>query len=173
MKMGYVSDLNKIVKDAKAFRIRTGLNVDERPDLGSCEGNVLVPHDNLELLASHPIGFRPVVVVLLHDLALRDYSAALTQNGGSEVHLLADYCVVFVVGVVGVTELAVGSELKFKKLVAELPLVPHVVSQVELPLLLFAPHFSDHKLQLFLLLLLFALLSLLCYAMLCFPSTTD
>jgi len=147
MEMGYVSDLNKIVEDAKAFRIGTGLNVNERSDLGSREGNVLVPHDNLELLAPHPIGFGPVVVVLLHDLALGDYTAALTQNGGSEVDLLADNGVVFVVGVVGVTKLSVGSELEFKEFVAELALVAHVVSQVEFPLLLFAPHFS----QLFLL----------------------
>lgn len=165
--MGYASDLNKIVKDAKAFWIGTGLNVDERSNLGSCEGNVLVPHDNLQLLASHTVGFRPVVVVLLHDLALRDYTAALTQNGGSEVHLLADYGVVFVVGVVGITKLAVRSELEFKEFVTELPLVPHVVSQVEFPFLLFASHFSHHKFQLFLL----PFSSLLCYFLL--PSTTQ
>lgn len=68
-----------------------------------------------------------------------------------------------------VTELAVGSELRFKKIVAELPLVLHVISQVEFPLLLFAPHFSDHKLQLFLV-LLFS--SLLCSVLFSFHNGT-
>ena len=73
-------------------------------------------------------------------LAFGDDTTALAKNGRSEVNLLADDGVVFVVGVVGIAKLPVRPELELQELVPELPLVPNVVSQVELPVFLFARH---------------------------------
>jgi hypothetical protein len=60
--------LHEVVEDAQTLRILAGLDIDEGADLGGGEGDVLVPHDNLELLPSDTVGLRPVAVVLLHDL---------------------------------------------------------------------------------------------------------
>ena len=51
------------------------------------------------------------------------------------VGLLPDHHIVLVVGVVGVTQPAVGPELELKELVSELALVPNVVADVELVVL--------------------------------------
>nr|GMD53038.1 dihydrolipoyllysine-residue acetyltransferase component 5 of pyruvate dehydrogenase complex, chloroplastic [Ipomoea batatas] len=62
-------------------------------------------------------------------LAIGDDAAAFFENGGGEVDLLANHGVVLVVGVVGIAELAVGSEFELEELVAEFSLVTHVVPQ--------------------------------------------
>lgn len=69
------------------------------------------------------------------DLAFSDDAAALAEDGGGDEDLLAYHGVVLVVRVVGIAELAVGAELELQELVPKLPLVPHVVPQVELVLL--------------------------------------
>jgi hypothetical protein len=125
-------DLDEVVEDAEALRVLAGLDVDEGANLGGGEGDVLVAHNNLELLPPHAVGLWPVVVVLLHNLGLLDDPPGLAEDGGGDEDLLADHGVVLVVGVVGVAELAVGAELELEELVPELPLVPHVVPQVEL-----------------------------------------
>ena len=66
-----------------------------------------------------------------HDLAVLNDSPQLVHDGGVNVRLLADHRVVLVVGVVGVSELAVWPELELEELVAELALVSDVVAQVE------------------------------------------
>lgn len=66
------------------------------------------------------------------DLAVGDDAAALSENGGVEEDLLPNHGVVLVVGVIGITELPVGPELKLQELVPELPLMPHVIPEVEL-----------------------------------------
>nr|GMD57709.1 dihydrolipoyllysine-residue acetyltransferase component 5 of pyruvate dehydrogenase complex, chloroplastic [Ipomoea batatas] len=62
-------------------------------------------------------------------LAIGDDAAAFFENGGGEEDLLANHGVVLVVGVVGIAELAVGSEFELEELVAEFSLVTHVVPQ--------------------------------------------
>ena len=76
----------------------------------------------------------------IEDLAVGDDAAALPEDGGVEKHLLADHGIVLVVGVVGITELAVGPELELQELVPELPLMPHVVPKVELSVVLSCRH---------------------------------
>lgn len=78
---------------------------------------------------NHKIGEK---VKICSRLGIGHDAAGLLEYGGGEVDLLANHSVVLVVGVVGVAELAVGSELEFQELVPEFPLVPHVVTQVEL-----------------------------------------
>ena len=77
---------------------------------------------------------------LHHDLAVRNNTTTLANNGRSEVNLLANDGVIFVIRVIGVAKLAIGSELKFQELVAELTFVTHVISQVELAIVVFACH---------------------------------
>lgn len=72
------------------------------------------------------------------DLAISDDATAFAKDGGGDVDLLADDGVVLVVGVIGVTEFAVRSELELQEFMPELPLVPYVVPQVELALRLFS-----------------------------------
>lgn len=48
------------------------------------------------------------------------------------VHFFPDHRIVFVVGVVGVAELAIGSKFKLQKFVAELAFVAHVVTDVKI-----------------------------------------
>lgn len=62
------TNLDEVVEDAKPFRILTALDVDEGPDLGGGEGYVLVVHHDLQLLPANPVWWRPVVVILFHDL---------------------------------------------------------------------------------------------------------
>lgn len=75
-------------------------------------------------------------------LAIGDDAAAFFENGGGEEDLLANHGVVLVVGVVGIAELAVGSEFELEELVAEFSLVTHVVPQVKLVALF---HFSHRR----------------------------
>jgi hypothetical protein len=61
------TNLDEVVEDAEALRVLAGLYIDEGPDLGG-GGDVLVAHDDLELLPADVVGFRPVVIVFLHNL---------------------------------------------------------------------------------------------------------
>ena len=62
------ANLDEVVEDPEALRVLAGLDIDEGADLGGGEGDVLVAHDDLELLPADAIGLRPVAVVLLHNL---------------------------------------------------------------------------------------------------------
>ena len=62
------ANLDEVVEDPEALRVLAGLDIDEGADLGGGEGDVLVAHDDLELLPANAIGLRPVAVVLLHNL---------------------------------------------------------------------------------------------------------
>jgi len=73
-----------------------------------------------------------LTVVFLHDFRVFDDSPKLTKNGVVDVDFFSDHVFLFVVGVVGVAEEAVALELKLQELMPELPLVTHVVSDVEL-----------------------------------------
>ena len=81
---------------------------------------MFVSHNNLKLLPPNTVRFWPVVIVFLHDLALGDDPTTLAKNSGGDIDLLANDGVVLVVGVVGVAELPVGSELELQELMAEL-----------------------------------------------------
>jgi hypothetical protein len=50
------------------------------------------------------------------------------------VDLLSDHRVILVVGVVGISELSIGTELKLEKLVTELPSMPNVVTEIKVTL---------------------------------------
>ena len=62
------ANLDEVVEDPEALRVLAGLDIDEGADLGGGEGDVLVAHDDLELLPADAVGLRPVDVVLLHNL---------------------------------------------------------------------------------------------------------
>lgn len=62
------ANLDEVVEDPEALRVLAGLDIDEGADLGCGEGDVLVVHDDLELLAADAVGLGPVAVVLLHNL---------------------------------------------------------------------------------------------------------
>lgn len=61
-------DLNKIVKDAKTFRIITALDINERTNLRSSEGDMLISHNDLKLLPSNTVRFRPLKIIFFHYL---------------------------------------------------------------------------------------------------------
>ena len=65
---GLRANLDEVVEDPEALRVLAGLDIDEGADLGGGEGDVLVAHDDLELLPADAVGLRPVAVVLLHNL---------------------------------------------------------------------------------------------------------
>jgi len=66
--VGLRANLDEVVEDPEALRVLAGLDIDEGADLGGGEGDVLVAHDDLELLPADAVGLRPVDVVLLHNL---------------------------------------------------------------------------------------------------------
>ena len=78
----------------------------------------------------------------VEDLAVGDDAAALPEDSGVEEDLLADHGIVLVVGVVGITKLAIGPELELQELVPELSLMPHVIPEVELSIVFPGRHLS-------------------------------
>jgi hypothetical protein len=93
---------------------------------------MLITQDDLELLLSNTVRFRPIVIVFFQNLALGDDTLAFLEHGGGEKYLLADNSIVLVVRVIGVTELTVLSKLELQELVSKFPFVTDIVSQVEL-----------------------------------------
>lgn len=92
---------------------------------------MLVADYDFQLLPADTIRLRPERVVLLHDLGILDDSFQLLHHALMYVRLFADHRVVLVIRVVRVTQLAIGPELKFQKLVSELALVTDVVAYVK------------------------------------------
>ena len=74
------------------------------------------------------------------NLALGDDAAAFLENGRDEEDLFADHGVVFVVGVVSISELPIRPELELQKLVPEFPFMPNVVTEVKLSAVLLGRH---------------------------------
>ena len=74
------------------------------------------------------------------NLALGDDATAFLENGRGEEDLFADHGVVFVVGVVSISELPIRPELELQKLVPEFPFMPHVVTEVKLSAVLLGRH---------------------------------
>ena len=101
---------------------------------------MLIPHHYLKLLPPNTVWFWPIVIIFLHYLAVGDDAAAFLKNGRSEEDLFADHGVVFVVGVVSVSELPIWPELELQKLVPEFPFVAHVVAEVKLSAVLLGRH---------------------------------
>ena len=120
--------LHQVVEASEALGILAVVNVDQRADLGGGERNVLIAHDNLELLAADSVRCRPRLVVLLHDVRLLDDPLQLVHYRLVHVRLLPDQRVVLIVRVVGIAQLAVGSELKLQELVSEFASVTHVIA---------------------------------------------
>lgn len=123
--------LNKIVEASETLRILAIVDVDKRSDLGRSERDMLVAHDDLELLTTDSVWWRPQLVVLLHDLRVLDDSLQLVHHSLVHVGLFADQRVVLVVRVVGVAEFAVRAEFELEELVAEFAFVAYVVAQIE------------------------------------------
>ena len=92
---------------------------------------MLIPDHNLQLLAPDSVRLRPNGVILAHDLRVLDDPPQLPHDGLMDEGLLPDHDIVLVVGVVGVPQLAIRTELKLEELVAELALVADVIPQVE------------------------------------------
>lgn len=123
--------LHQVVEASQAFRVVAGVHVGQRADFRGAERDLLVADAHFELLGAHSIRRRPGLVVLLHDLAVLDYSLQLLDHALVHVDLLLDDPVVLVVAVVRVAQLAVRANLELEELVAELAFVAHVVAQVE------------------------------------------
>lgn len=124
--------LDEIVEASETFGILAIVDVDKRADLGRGERDVLVAHHDLELLTTDSIGRWPHLVVFFHDLGVLNDALELVHHRLVHIGLLANECVVLVVGVVGVAQFAIRSELELEKLVTELAFVPHVVTKVEI-----------------------------------------
>jgi len=60
--------LDEVVKDLESSGILRALHVDQRPNLGSFEKQMLFSQHNLELLLAHTVWFRPGRVVLDKDV---------------------------------------------------------------------------------------------------------
>jgi len=124
--------LRQIIKHPQTLRIHALRHVHQTPDLRHREGNVLVPHLDLQLLPPRVLrGLYPLRVVQVGDIGTLNDAAGLLDDGGGNVDFLADHGGRAVVGVVGVAEFAGGGELEFHEFVAEFSAVPDVVSDVE------------------------------------------
>jgi len=123
--------LDEIVEAAKPVRIARLVHVNKTANLAGGEADVLVPDDNLQLLPADSVRLWPQFVVLGHDLGVFNDPPQLVHNSLMRVSLLADHCVILVVAVVGISELAVWPELKLEELVSKLAFVSNIVAQVE------------------------------------------
>ena len=72
--------LHKVIKDPEPFRVFGRLHVCKSSDLGCRKPNVLTFKYNLKLLPANPIRRQPMVVILLHDLAVQNNLTQDTQN---------------------------------------------------------------------------------------------
>ena len=62
------------------------------------------------------------------------------------VRFFSDHCVIFVVGIVCITELAVRSEFELQELMAEFSFMTNIVPQIKIPV---TTHFQKYVLMLF------------------------
>ena len=60
--------LDKIIEDAKPFRILTTVNINKWSNLWCSKRNMFIPHNNLQLLPPNPVWLWPVIVIFLHNL---------------------------------------------------------------------------------------------------------
>lgn len=123
--------LYQVVEASQTLRVPRLIDVQKRTGLGRGERYVLVADHDFQFLATDAIRLGPKRVVLLHDLGVLDDAFQLLHHALMHVRLFADHSVVFVIGVVGVSQLAVGPKFELEKLVAELALVADVIAYVE------------------------------------------
>ena len=123
--------LYKVIEASQTVRVLAVIDIDERSNLRSGERNVLIADDNFQFLSSDAIGLGPGSIVFIHDFRVFDNSSQFVHDGPVNKSLLPDHGVILVIGVVGVSQFAVGSEFEFEKFVAELSLVTDIVSEVE------------------------------------------
>lgn len=83
------------------------------------EANVFLAHDELKLLTANLVGYGPHTIIFLRNITLHQHPMQLTKDQRPNMKLLADHRVPLIVGVVGVAEEPVRSELEFEKLVAK------------------------------------------------------
>jgi len=126
--------LDQVVERTKTLGILGVVHVHQRSDLRSREGNVLVAAHDLQFLASNSVGWWPQRIVLLGDLGIVDDPLEFLHDGFVDAGLLSDHGVVLVVGVVGVSEFAIGPKLELKEFVTELAFVPDVITKIEIAL---------------------------------------
>lgn len=96
--------LNEIVEEAQAFGIFRLVDIQEGADFRRGEGNVLISDQDFELLTSNSVSWWPQRVILSHDFRILDDALQFLHDGCMDVSLLADHCVVLVVGIVGVSK---------------------------------------------------------------------
>ena len=123
--------LHQIVETSQALRVLAIVYVDERANFRCGKRDMLVAHHNLEFLTSDTIGRRPHLVVLFHYFRVFDYSLQLVHYTLVHVGFFANERIIFVIGIVGVTQLAIGTKFEFKKFVAKFAFVTDVVTQIE------------------------------------------
>lgn len=127
--------MDEVIEAPEAFGVFALIDIDQRANLGSGERNVLITNEDLELLSAHSVRLRPASVVLLHDFTVLNNPLELVQNQLADSGLLADHGVVLVVGIVGISELAIRLELELQEFMTEFALVSHIIPQVEFILL--------------------------------------
>lgn len=82
-------------------------------------------------LSSDAIGLWPQAIIFMHDLRVHNYSFKFLHNTGMYVSFLADHCVVFVVGIIGVPKLAIRAKLELQEFMSKLSFMSNVVTYVE------------------------------------------
>jgi len=79
--------LDQVVEGAQALHVLAAVDVDQRADLAGGERDVLVAHQDLQLLAPHAVRLRPQRVVLLQDLTLANDPLQLLHHALVHVRL--------------------------------------------------------------------------------------
>jgi len=123
--------LDQVIETAEPIWIPGLVHINQTANLAGCERDVLVADDNLQLLTANSVWLRPKLIIFGHDLTILNDPPQLIHDSLMGVCLLADHCVILVVAVVCISELAIWPELKLQKLVSKLSLVTDIIAQVE------------------------------------------
>lgn len=89
----------------RSRNVQQWAHLEHRAELCRGKADVIVAHDDLELLPAGSIWLWPLAVVFLKDPGIQDDALEFVQDGSGDVHLLADDGVVLVVAVVSIPQL--------------------------------------------------------------------
>ena len=123
--------LHEVIETPQTLRVPRLVHVQEGASLGGSERYMLVADDDLQFLASDAVRLRPERVVFLHDLRVLDNALELFHYALVHICFLANHRVVLVVGVVGIAQLAVRSELEFQKFMPKFAFVTDVIAYIK------------------------------------------
>jgi len=90
-----------------------------------------VTQDDFQFLTSYSVRLWPQFVILFHDVRVLDDALHLFDHRLRDIDLLPNHGVILVVTVVGISQLAVWSDLKLEEFVTKLASVSNVVSDVK------------------------------------------